>query len=205
MNSWFRLYHTVLDDPKVQRLPDRLFKAWINLLCLGSRQGGQLPGTEDVGFALRVGASEAAKILEALAAAALLDREDDAFRIHNWDRRQFVSDGSTERVKRYRQRSGKRDGNGEVTLHATPPDSESDSDQNRTERRRGRPGGYEPPSAPPQADRAMTEEERARFLQRHAETIKRSGQKPYFVSAEDVAAMVEATLLTPEQAARCTG
>jgi hypothetical protein len=51
----------------------------------------------------------------------------------------------------------------------------------------------------------MTEEERERFLQRHAETIKRSGAKPYFVTADDVAAMVAAALLTPEQAARCTG
>ena len=74
VNPWFRLYHAVLDDPKVQRLPDRLFKAWINLLCLGCRRGGDLPPAGDVAFALRVSAGEAGKILDALSAAGLVDR-----------------------------------------------------------------------------------------------------------------------------------
>ena len=64
MNRWFRLYDAVLDDPKVQRLPDRIFKAWINLLCLASRHGGTLPPVDDVAFALRCTPEQAVLIVE---------------------------------------------------------------------------------------------------------------------------------------------
>lgn len=105
VNPWFRFYHAVLDDPKVQRLPDRLFKAWINLLCLASRHNGNVPPAGDVAFALRLTEGEATKIVAALVAATLIDCNDGTFRIHNWDRRQFHGDGSgAERSRRFRAR-----------------------------------------------------------------------------------------------------
>ena len=42
MQRWFRMYEEILDDPKVQKLPDDLFKAWVNVLALSSRNGGKL-------------------------------------------------------------------------------------------------------------------------------------------------------------------
>jgi hypothetical protein len=127
VNPWFRFYHAALDDPKVQRLPDRLFKAWINLLCLASRHGGSLPPIGDVAFALRVTEGEAAKIVTALAGAALIDRASETFRIHNWDRRQFQSDGSgAERSRRFRVRRRNVSRNGQ----ATPSESEQSTTEN---------------------------------------------------------------------------
>src|SRR5687768_13815544 len=125
VNPWFRLYHGVLDDPKVQRLPDRLFKAWINLLCLSSRHGGALPPAGDVAFALRVSAGEAAKIIESLLDATLIDRDGETFRIHSWDKRQFQSDSSgAERSRRFRARHRNTVGNVPRNGGATAPESE---------------------------------------------------------------------------------
>jgi hypothetical protein len=131
MTRWFRLYDAVLDDPKVQRLPDRMFKAWINLLCLASRHGGELPPVQDVAFALRATPQQAVLIVDALSSAGLLDRHDDGLRIHAWEARQYQSDGSAARMRRHRARQRA----GDVTVTAPESEAESDSHQiqSRTE------------------------------------------------------------------------
>lgn len=53
---------------------------------------------------------------------------------------------------------------------------------------------------PPEALPPRTPEQRQAFLARFAAEIQRSHQKPAFVTAEDVADMIKAELLTPEQA-----
>ena len=122
MNRWFRLYDAVLDDPKVQRLPDRMFKAWINLLCLASRHGGALPPVEDVAFALRMTPEQAVLTVGALTSSGLLDRHDEGLRIHAWETRQYQSDSSAQRMRRHREKRRAGDGTGDVTV--TPPESE---------------------------------------------------------------------------------
>jgi hypothetical protein len=44
---WFRFYDDALNDPKVQKLSGDLFKAWVNILCLASKHGGELPAVND--------------------------------------------------------------------------------------------------------------------------------------------------------------
>src|SRR4051812_13144243 len=105
MNRWFRLYDEVLDDPKVQRLPDRTFKTWINILCAASRNGGVVPPLKDLAFLLRRDEAKLFTEMAALSVAGLLDDADGKVTPHNWSGRQFQSDGSTERVKRFRERS----------------------------------------------------------------------------------------------------
>ena len=50
MSRWFRFYDEALDDPKVQRLAPHLFKTWINLLCLASKEDGTMPSNDDIAF-----------------------------------------------------------------------------------------------------------------------------------------------------------
>jgi hypothetical protein len=114
MARWFRVYDDVVDDPKVQRLPLALFKLWVNTLCIASRNGGKLPTFEDMAFSLRVTEQGARDGVTALVQAGLLDREGDVIVPHNWSARQFKSDVSTERVRRFR--------NGDETFHETPPE-----------------------------------------------------------------------------------
>jgi hypothetical protein len=125
MARWFRLYSEVVNDPKVQRLPCEDFRAWINLLCLASENDGRLPSIDDVAFALRMTTDGALTVVERLSNAGLIDRLNGGangyhYAPHGWDKRQYKSDTSTERVKRFRQRS--------ETVSVTPPETEADTD-----------------------------------------------------------------------------
>jgi len=99
---WLRLYVSVLNCPKVQRLPAPLFKHWINLLCVARSQDGILPGIADIAFALRIDVAEAETVVARLVDACLIDRTESGFMPHNWRIRQYRSDSSTERVRRHR-------------------------------------------------------------------------------------------------------
>jgi hypothetical protein len=103
--KWFRLYDTVLDDPKVQRLKPELFKAWINLLCIASKKDGQIPvDPDDLGFMLRCDPETAEHWLVDLIDAGLIELRPDHATPHQWDEYQYVSDSSTERVRAFRER-----------------------------------------------------------------------------------------------------
>jgi len=104
MSRWFRFYDDVINDPKVLKLPEETRWHWIALLCIASKNAGSLPPTEDVAISLRVKTQAAAAIIATLKAAGLLDLADGRYVPHNWDGRQFKSDVSNERVKRYRER-----------------------------------------------------------------------------------------------------
>jgi hypothetical protein len=138
---WFRLYTEVLDDPKVQRLPDALFKTWINALCIAARNNGKLPPIADLAFSIRLSEKDASKRVAQLIAAGLLDRDGEELTLHNWGARQPKSDTSTDRVKRFRERSetvsGGVSGNGvepfqetarNAECNALESESESDTD-----------------------------------------------------------------------------
>ncbi len=128
MSQWFRLYESVLDDPKVQKLPPKTFKAWVNILCLACRHDGTIPDLADIAFALRVGEVEASNYFADLCSAGLIERgEGDDWFPHNWASRQYKSDGSAERMRRHRERHRN------VTV--TPSESEADTEQiqSRTE------------------------------------------------------------------------
>lgn len=121
---WFRLYDDVLNDPKVQRLDGDTFKFWINMLCIASKRGGVLPSIEDMAFEMRVSVLVCTMKIDVLKVAGLLDG-DKRLRPHGWDKRQYKSDTSTERVKRFRERSS----NVAVTVDETGPDTDTDTEQ----------------------------------------------------------------------------
>lgn len=103
MTHWFRVHDNLVDDPKVQRLEPSLFKALINLWCLTSANSGVLPPIDEIAFKLRMKLEKAQRVLNELRAVGLVEDDDRGTRPHNWDQRQFISDGSTSRVKRFRE------------------------------------------------------------------------------------------------------
>lgn len=132
MNRWFRFYDEALDDPKVQRLAPHLFKTWMNLLCLASKDGGKLPSDDDISFRLRLSISDAQQQVEDLILAGLIDIEGDGSRIpHSWPDRQYASDSSAERVRKHRADKKKTPcnvtGNADVTVQKQTQ-SRTDSD-----------------------------------------------------------------------------
>ncbi len=136
MSRWFRFHAEAINDPKVQRLSPPLFKTWINLLCLASKEGGTLPPVADIAFVMRREENAIECDLKALEELRFIDRVEGVLRPHNWDKWQYRNDDSRERVQRHRERLR----NGSVTAACnggvTPQnrtESESDSDQNKSE------------------------------------------------------------------------
>ncbi len=116
MSRWFRFYDDAINDPKILKLPENLRWAWVAILCVASKNDGALPGNDDIALMLRVAPQKSASILAALVSAGLLDRVDNGFAPHNWRGRQYKSDTSTDRVKRFR--------NGGRNVSETAPDTE---------------------------------------------------------------------------------
>jgi hypothetical protein len=130
-----------VDDPKVQRLPLILFRAWVNCMCIAKKNGGVLPEIEDIAYKLRVTIPRAEAFIRELRQASLIDvLQDGRLEMHNWNTRQFNSDGSAERMRRHRDSIKRRNSDGDVTSHVTDSDSDDVTvpplrytEQNRTE------------------------------------------------------------------------
>lgn len=125
-NPWFRYYIETLHDPKVQNLPGDVFKTWVNLLCLASEGNGGLPPIKDIAFILRLSAKVVQSRISRLVADELLDLittgEGEILTPHNWAKRQFVSDHSADRVRKFRaekRASFSIVGNGDETANET--------------------------------------------------------------------------------------
>lgn len=104
MSHWFRLYADVLYDPKVQFLEPQLFKDWINMLCLAAKNDGEIPSLKCVSFAFHCTDDEAAVLIGKLTTLGLIETYRGKLQPHNWHKRQYKSDSSTERVKQFRKR-----------------------------------------------------------------------------------------------------
>ena len=142
MSRWFRFHSEALDDPKVQKLPPHLFKTWVNLLCMACQSDGILPRTDDMAFRLRISTHDAQQQIDELIGLGLVDiRADSKLEPHNWTKRQFVSDTSTDRVRKFRKSNKKHRGNVSYALHETTPEqnrTDSDTDS-ETEQKRAPP------------------------------------------------------------------
>lgn len=125
MSRWLRLYDDVVNDPKIIKLSDEIFRAWVNLLCIASKHGGALPPIDDLAIMLRIKPHKVAAVIARLVQFGLLDRTEAGFVPHNWNGRQYKSDVSTERVKRFRDSRR----NGERNVSEAPPESEPDAEQ----------------------------------------------------------------------------
>jgi len=120
MSRWFRFYDDAVNDPKLLRLPDDLFRAWVTLLCIASKNEGVLPPAEDIALALRIKPAKVCEWITKLVRGGLIDQAGNSFAPHNWKGRQYKSDVSTDRVKRFR--NGKR--NVSETASETAPEAE---------------------------------------------------------------------------------
>lgn len=104
MANWFRFYDDAVNDPKIIELPDDLFRAWVNVLCIAAKNDGVLPEMKHVAVVLRVKPAKAAALVTRLVTVGLVDNHNGIFAPHNWQGRQFKSDDSGPRVKKHREK-----------------------------------------------------------------------------------------------------
>ncbi len=116
---WFRFYDDTLNDPKSLKLSDKTFRIWVGMLCAASKNDGILQPFDDLLILLRIRADKLQPAIEELITAELIDHDDSGLHPHNWNTRQYKSDVSTERVKRFR--------NGERNVSETPPETDTES------------------------------------------------------------------------------
>jgi len=128
---WFRLYDDTINDPKILKLPEATRWHWVAMLCIASKNEGHLPPLDDVAIQLRTSPAKATEIIATLVKAGLLDKTETGFAPHNWNGRQYKSDVSTERVKRFR--NGKRNVSSNVS--ETPPETEAETEAEKKETR----------------------------------------------------------------------
>jgi len=130
---WLRLYDDTINDPKILKMSETMRWHWIAMLCVASKNDGTLPTLEDVAIELRVTAAKATEIISTLVKSGLLDKTETGFSPHNWNGRQYKSDVSTDRVKRFRKRKGSVSGNVPPTVTETPPETDTESEQKDSE------------------------------------------------------------------------
>ena len=109
---WIKLYHEILHDKKMARLPDNLWRRCIELFLLAGEydDDGQLPDTEDIAWELRLDESELLAELEQLETLGIVQRNvaDMQRNVAGWlvkrfkDRQSAAS--STERGQQRRAR-----------------------------------------------------------------------------------------------------
>jgi hypothetical protein len=101
--QWFRFYNDTMRHPKVAKLTDPQFRLWVELLCVASENDGAIPAAEDLKHVLKRRLDHLLTGLKGLLKAGLIVRYGDGFRPHNWEKRQYKSDSSAERVRKHRE------------------------------------------------------------------------------------------------------
>jgi len=153
-NAWFRFYSESLRDRKLERISRvtgqpkaLLLGVWVTLLSLAN--DSPIPGalllTEDIPLELDDLCLETdldhdtlAPIIDRFIALQMLSQEEGVYIVTNWDKRQFKSDSSRERVRRHRARHATddpSDSNDDVTLQGScgnaPEQNRTDTEQNK--------------------------------------------------------------------------
>jgi len=145
---WFRCYASIIDDEKIRLLAfeDR----WHFVAILACKAQGILDTQDDDSILRRkVAVKLGLQVRELEEAARRLAEIDliceDTLQPIAWDRRQYVSDFSTERVRQYRERQAKKR---DETLQkrsagvsVTPPDTDTESETDTDTEKKDDPNG----------------------------------------------------------------
>ena len=115
------MHQDILHNPKIVTLSDRQHRVWINCLLLADADDGVLPKIRDIACYLRMSIQDAELVLSELVEVDLIDvtvtiGAPRTLRMHDWKAHQYISDVSTDRVRKFRNKNS----NGkDETFHET--------------------------------------------------------------------------------------
>lgn len=128
-NPWFRMYAEFAIDPKVQMMSEADQRRFIMVLCIRCSNDHVTLHDEEMAFQLRISNEEWARSKAVFLQKDLI-RDDNTPTA--WDKRQFVSDSSAERVRRHRENKKKiTKQTCNVTATAPEADTEADTEVNQ--------------------------------------------------------------------------
>lgn len=119
-HTWFRLYAEFATDPKVQMMGEADQRRYIMLLCLRCSNGDVTLHDAEIAFQLRVTDGEWTESKALFISKGLIDKNNN---IVAWDKRQFITDSSAERVARHREKKKLA-----CNVTVTPPDTDTDTE-----------------------------------------------------------------------------
>lgn len=126
---WIKLWLDIIDDPKMGRLPDHIWRRAVEVFLMAGEYGdeGFLPSENDMAWRLRTDETNIRKDLQCLEEAGLLVKGKDDWKVKNFKKRQWSE--SLERVKKFREGKKKRNGysNGSGSGDVTSRESSSAS------------------------------------------------------------------------------
>jgi hypothetical protein len=105
---WIKLYIEMLDDPKMARMPNHLWRRSVELFLLAGREGndGTLPPVEEMAWILRLSEMKVLEDLQSLAEAGVVHMaEPGKWMVTGFAKRQSAVP-MEERVRQYRERKG---------------------------------------------------------------------------------------------------
>lgn len=104
---WIKLYHEIIDDPKMATLPDRLWRRTIELFLLAGKlsanKSGELPDTRQLAWLLRLSLDVMQADMAELSTTGMVRATPTGWVIANFEKRQKAVD-ATERSKQFRER-----------------------------------------------------------------------------------------------------
>jgi len=129
-NPWFRLYSEFAHDPKIQMLSEAMQRRYVMLMCLRCSETLETLHETEIAFQLRLSEAELIETKQLFISKNFIDKN---WNLLNWDKRQFVSDSSTMRVAKHRNKK-KQLSNGDETLQKRPSnaiDTDTDTDTDK--------------------------------------------------------------------------
>lgn len=103
---YLKLYHEILDDPKMGMLPDHLYRRVIEVFLIASAshdRDGFLPSVVDMAWKLRTTPDELLSDLSEIEKTGIIKQVNGCWHVTNFVKRQAAVTGQ-ERTKRYRER-----------------------------------------------------------------------------------------------------
>ena len=127
-NPWFRMYSEFAFDHKLQMMTEAHQRRFVMLLCLRCGNGDVTLHDTQIAFQLRISEQEWQDTKQLFVQNGIIDKDN---KVMNWDKRQFLSDSSRERVARFRERHRNATSNkSNVTVTAQDTDTDTDTEQN---------------------------------------------------------------------------
>lgn len=119
MSRWFRFHADAMRNPKVGRLSDKEFRLWVELLCVAADNDGLIPCLDDLKHVLKRRLDHLSTGVDRLISVGLIECLEDGYAPHDWNKSQYKSDVSTDRVKKHREKRN---------VSETPPDTDTDTE-----------------------------------------------------------------------------